>query len=349
VSPNKRASRFELPPTDRSRQASAHAATPLTSARPKSRLREQSRLIHCHRLSRQRDHTRLLPIRYNKRLRRSAFTGANTRASPNLRARPRKGPRSHLSRPKATESSKPSTNRRSCSSPAPQSTGKPAHRAAARPTPKRHLGCRPSPEDRPKTSLAEEAYEGVAPSHPATPKGTRVDSRLARPSSNVGEGDDRRRSAAQCRRGRGRSQRHTCSDSQPPRRYRDRNTHQSFDGRHPKKSTSSTRQFVQRTASHLLTRPQAADSSQTSRKSEDKRPASQASPGRSQVLLTTSASDPSRGSIPDGARQQTGCATRGLLATSPERQVARKPPTARVQRHLPWGSVPFDEISRGDR
>jgi hypothetical protein len=37
------------------------------------------------------------------------------------------------------------------------------------------------------------------------------------------------------------------------------------------------------------------------------------------------------------------------LLLHPKDRQQRKPPAARVQRHLPWGSVPFSEISQGDR
>jgi len=57
--------------------------------------------------------------------------------------------------------------------------------------------------------------------------------------------------------------------------------------------------------------------------------APRATPDRGQGRLATTAPDPPHGSITDGARQQTGCATRGLQATSPEGSAAKE--TARSE------------------
>lgn len=93
---------------------------------------------------------------------------AEARASPNIRDRPPRGPRIHLSRPKATELSKPSTIRWSCSSLAALSTGKPVNHRATRLKPKPRRGRRSSSDDDPRMSSRGSTRESRAqpPEHP---------------------------------------------------------------------------------------------------------------------------------------------------------------------------------------
>lgn len=56
--------------------------------------------------------------------------------------------------------------------------------------------------------------------------------------------------------GAGRSLCQVCPAARLPKQTKERNTHDSSSGRRPKTSASSTRQFVQRAVSHLLTRLQ---------------------------------------------------------------------------------------------
>lgn len=99
--------------------------------------------------------------------------------------------------------------------------------------------------------------------------------------------------------------------------------------RRPKAPAGSTGRFVQRAASCLLTRlqPQPFRAGRAARRSEPIGPRPRSDRGRLECAAT--ASDPSRGSIADGAQQQIGCTTCSLPSGAPEGATRRE--TARSE------------------
>jgi hypothetical protein len=185
---------------------------------------------------------------------------------------------------------------------------------------------RRSPEGHPLRGT----HEGVALNHPATPKGLRMKSRLTRSSTAcVG----RRRSTPKRRSVPASALTEANTQPEPAPVHRSRHktdshtTHSvAIIRRRPPARPDGSFKEPRRTCSCDRKRPLRAGRAATS---EDKRLASRALPDRSQDRPATSASDPPHGSITDGARQQTGCATRGLQATSPEGSAAKE--TARSE------------------
>lgn len=170
---------------------------------------------------------------------------------------PRRGRGSNLCRPKATELSESSTCRRSCSSPAASPTGKPAGDPAARAPPKLHSRGRSSLGGYPRV-VSRRSYRrrsrAQPPGHPERlPCGlaTRVVGAEA-----VAKSGEQHRGVALCRH-RSRPKPFPGLPRQPSAETNShRDTYTSTDDECPKATVSSTRRFVQRTASHLLTRLQ---------------------------------------------------------------------------------------------
>lgn len=170
---------------------------------------------------------------------------------------PRRGRESILSRPKATESSEPSTSRRSCSSPAVSSPGKPGDDSTARAGPRPHSRCRSSIDGHPRATLSrgnERRSRAQPLENPeGPPRG--LATRAVGAKTDVRDGEHHR-GGAHCRQ---RVQPKSVSRllrPSPAETVDERNTYTSADGNHPRATTRSTRRSVQRAASYLLTRLQ---------------------------------------------------------------------------------------------
>jgi hypothetical protein len=163
-------------------------------------------------------------------------------------------------------------------------------------------------------------------------------------------GDDRRRSVFRCRH---LALTEAIATPDPPDICRNSypgGTRTPSSGRNPRTSTGSTRRFIQRAVSYPLMRlqssrskldeshrPKAGDSCRTVHPTEVR---SNARP-RHQIRRVTP--------FPTERSNRSDVQRAACLLPCPKAQQKGKPPAARVQRHLPWGSVPFDEISHGDR
>jgi hypothetical protein len=179
VLPNKCAFRRGFPTPTEASERPHPAATSPTPSRPKSLHRGQSRLIHRHQLSRQREHARLLPIRHDNRLHRSASGSRErpgkpepSRSSPNgaaIHSLPPEGDGVEQTIHDSTELLLPraAVSRQACS---------PRRNA---PDAEASRGSPPSTEDRPKAILCEGHTKESRPDTRIPQKGLHVYSRLA--------------------------------------------------------------------------------------------------------------------------------------------------------------------------
>lgn len=245
-----------------------------------------------------------------------------TRAVGQVRAPtlvPRRGHGSILCRPKATEASEPSTAHRSCSSPAVPPAGKPAGSPTARTEPKLHPGRRLSRRS-PEGDLVEKLHEKVALNHPEAPKSLRADVRVARSRSRERCGSQDNTEVPPLR------------DARDGRNQRDTHSRDCLQNRHPFECSNPiswhppeggcTLDLTVRSKSRAVPAHTTAEQPiRAGRPTASEDPAVRVAGFRrpeGRFRPTTSASDPLRGSIADGARHQTGCATRGLSLSHPK-------------------------------
>lgn len=283
------------------------------------------------RLQRQRVRARLLPLRHDNHPHRSAAGDRGALGKPSARQSSPTGPRLCLPPPEGDRSEQ-TVHERTARAASPPQCFQPASRSAARPSSRRERRseCRLSSHRGPKALADESSREKVALSHAGAPRNPVVNRRPVRSEHETDPSFAPNRSTRLDSRPRQPKQPLTASSPTTHRSESSTKKQHRFAGAGPKARPRSTRQFVQRAVSYLLNRLRTDGTSWLSRHARRQTPHTPPFADRSRCPGQSNGIRPVHGSIADGARQQTGCPTRGPALPSRWKGRNQRPPTARI-------------------